>query len=142
MLLQTCYTIVLIFTGLDGSPVRYTSIHFNGTLLTTTNGYGSFSFSVPDDIVRMPLLFQDTFLKSFMDTSYVLEIPKGYSGEMYITVTMFERENVVEILSTEENEITLTSNATGRDLCSIVISANSFYTESGELYQVAYHPYF
>ena len=119
------------FAGsLDGIPLRYGDIYWNGSLVTNTSFDGTFSFTVDHGLSRASVLFVDSVNRTFMDTTYVFIPPSNDDVDShYIRVNLVLRGRVFEIDGETENTLDLENSA-------IEIPPGSFYTESGELYTV------
>ena len=91
---------------------------------------GQFSFEVDRGLERVSVLFVDNHNRYFTDNSYILQMPSEDQDSVSIRVYLLPRGNVTTFNANETN--TLSSGQT-----EIIIPANAFYTQDGQLHTVS-----
>ena len=78
---------------------------------------------------RASVLFVDSYNRTFMDSTYVFEVPSEGIDSQYIRVVLLARGQSFSVNSSVEGRVVFNSTA-------INIPPDSFYTADGQLYTV------
>ena len=114
----------------DGDPLVYGDIYWNGSLITNTSDDGSFSFTVNQGVSRASMLFVDSYNMTFMDSTYVFEMPQSDIDSQYVRAVLLRRAQTFYINASEENNIEFNDTV-------LEIPPESFYTADGQIYTVS-----
>ena len=110
-------------------------MYINGSFVDYTGENGEFQLEFPFGTERVAIYFFDEFMNEFIPKTHVKTFLPSTSGIVYDTVIMADRLAAIEINSTEENLVNITTNS-GNVLGTIVIPENAIYGSQGNLYQV------
>ena len=110
-------------------------MYINGSFVDYTGENGDFQIELPFGTERVAIYFFDEFMNEFIPKIHVKTFLPSTSGIVYETVIMADRPAAIEINSTEENLVNITT-ISGDVLGTILIPENAIYDNQGNLYEV------
>ncbi|XP_061539886.1 cartilage intermediate layer protein 1 [Phycodurus eques] len=122
-----------VVTADNGEPLRFGHIYIGKERAGTTGYQGGFTIQVTPDTQRLVVNFVDPTQK-FIDTPKVFILDKK-GGSIYHNVKVMRKQAPIDIEAGETNAINL-GEIKGEDpIGQLVIPANSFHKDNGEVYE-------
>ncbi|KAM8889502.1 cartilage intermediate layer protein 1 isoform 1-T1 [Synchiropus picturatus] len=122
-----------VVTADNNDPLRFGHIFIGKERVGTTGFQGGFTLQITPDTQRLVVNFVDPTEK-FIDTPKVFILDKK-GGSIYHDVKVMRKQTPIDIEAGETNSINL-GEIKGEDpIGQLVIPANSFHKDSGELYE-------
>lgn len=122
-----------VVTADNGEPLRFGHIYIGKERVGTTGYQGGFTLHITPDTQRLVVNFVDPTEK-FIDTPKVFIFDKK-GGSIYHDVKVMRKQIPIDINAGETNSINL-GEIEGEDpIGQLVIPANSFHKDNGEIYE-------
>uniref|UniRef100_A0A672YXL4 Cartilage intermediate layer protein 2 n=1 Tax=Sphaeramia orbicularis TaxID=375764 RepID=A0A672YXL4_9TELE len=122
-----------VVTADNNEPLRFGHIYIGKERVGTTGYQGDFTLQITPDTHRLVVNFVDP-TQNFLDTPKVFIFDKK-GGSIYHDVKVMRKQKPIDINAGESNSINL-GEIIGEDpIGQLVIPANSFHKDDGEIYE-------
>lgn len=122
-----------IARGPDDSPAKSVYLYFAGNVIARTNYNGQFSFSIPKDIRRAIVTFNDRRFKQFETEEKVFVIHEGQA--MFYKIRLKRKAIPLAFNASEDLILPLGNDSSFGSYADIEFPGESLLTEDGEVYR-------
>lgn len=122
-----------IARGPDDSPAKSVYLYFAGNAIARTNYNGQFSFSIPKDIRRAIVTFDDRRFKQFETEEKVFVIHEGQA--MFYKIRLKRKAIPLAFNASEDLVLPLGNDSSFGSYADIEFPGESLLTEDGEVYR-------